>query len=62
MQDTRLKESTSNLRPSLKDETLKNWLGDNFENGSGGVVQKSLKKGIRFQTILKKKAPFSNCL
>ena len=41
-------------RPLLKGETLKKWLGDKFENGSGGVFQKSLKKGILSQTILKK--------
>ena len=28
------------LRPLLKGETLKKWLGDSFENGSGGVSQK----------------------
>ena len=50
----------SNLRPLLKGETLKKWLGDNFEKGLRPVFQKSLKKGICFQTILKK-GPFSNC-
>ena len=34
-----------NLRPLLKGETLKKWLGDIFENGSGAVFQTSLKKG-----------------
>ena len=42
------------LRPLLKSETLKKWLGDIFENGSGGVFQNSLKKGALFQTNLKK--------
>ena len=40
---------TWNLHPLLKGETLKKWLGDNFENGSGGVFQKSLKKGYFFK-------------
>ena len=47
-----------NLRPLLKGETLKKWLGDIFENGSGCVFQKSLKKGVLFQTILKKRVHF----
>ena len=48
-----LQKCNWNLRPLLKGETLKKWLGDIFENGSGGVVQKSLNKGVLFQTILK---------
>ena len=48
----------SNLRPSLKGETLKNWLGDNFENGPVGVFQESLKKGVLFQNILQNRVHF----
>ena len=46
------------MRPLLKGETLKKWLGDIFENGSGAVFQKSLKNGVLFQTILKERVRF----
>ena len=49
---------TSNLRSLLKGETLKKWLGDNFENGSGGVFQKSLKKGSTFSNYFEKSVHF----
>ena len=55
------------LRPLLKGETLKKWLGDILENESGGAFQNSLKKGnsfsnyfekrIHFQTVFEKNTP-----
>ena len=53
-----LKPWASNLHPLWKGATLKKWIGDNFENGSGGVFQKSLKMGVLFQTILKNRVHF----
>ena len=42
----------------IKVWNFEKWLGDNFENGSGGVFQESLKDGVRFQTFLKKGSIF----
>ena len=37
---------------------MKTWLGDNFENGSGGVFQTSLKKGVCFSNYFEKRVHF----
>ena len=53
----------SNLRPLLQGETLKNWLGDNFENGSKACFSNKLNKiafsncieeRVHFQTVFEK--------
>ena len=36
------------MRPLLKGETLKTWLGDNFENGSGGCFSKKFENDGTF--------------
>ena len=41
------------LHPLWKVETLKKWLRDIFENGSGGVFQKSLKREYFFKLFWK---------
>ena len=46
--------SARDLRPLLKAETSKKGLGDNFENGSGGVFQKSLKMMYFFKLVWKR--------
>ena len=49
----------SNLRPLLKGETLKKWLGDIFKIGLGTFFKK-VKKMVYFFKLFWKKGPCSN--